>query len=83
MEERPADRRSLVAMNLLTDPLLRLRNAESLRRLRRLAEGADPMPGGALPSRGETGYFFASTALRSCSLFIFERPSIPIRFASS
>ena len=51
MEEVPADLRSHILMNPLTDPLLRLRNAESLRRLKRLAEGAEPMPDGDLPPR--------------------------------
>ena len=39
-------------MNPLTEPLMRLRNAESLRRLKRLAEGDEPIPEGALPPRG-------------------------------
>jgi uncharacterized protein YndB with AHSA1/START domain len=52
MEEGPADLWSHATMNMLTDPLLRLRNAESLRRLKRLAEGADQIPDGALPPRG-------------------------------
>ena len=51
MEEVPADLRSQVVMNPLTDPLIRLRNAESLRRLKRLAEGAEPMPDSDLPPR--------------------------------
>jgi uncharacterized protein YndB with AHSA1/START domain len=51
MEEVPADLRSHVLMNPLTDPLLRLRNAESLRRLKRLAEGSEPMPDGELHPR--------------------------------
>ena len=51
MEEVPADLRSKITMNPLVDPLIRLRNAESLRRLKRLAEGAEPMPGGDLPPR--------------------------------
>jgi len=52
MDERPADLLSRLVMNPLTDPLIRLRNAESLRRLKRLAEGAEPIPQGELPSRG-------------------------------
>jgi uncharacterized protein YndB with AHSA1/START domain len=51
MDEVPAEWWSLATMNPLTDPLLRLRNAESLRRLKRLAEGADAIPGGELPPR--------------------------------
>jgi hypothetical protein len=51
MEEIPADLRSQVVMNPLTDPLIRLRNAESLRRLKRLAEGTEPMPAGDLTPR--------------------------------
>ena len=51
MEEVPADLRSKLTMNPLVDPLIRLRNAESLRRLKRLAEGAEPMPDGDLPPR--------------------------------
>ena len=52
MREGPADLRSHLTMNLLTQPLMRLRNAESLRRLKRLAEGEEPMPQGDLPARG-------------------------------
>ncbi len=51
MEEVPADLRSKITMNPLVDPLIRLRNAESLRRLKRLAEGTEPMPDGDLPPR--------------------------------
>jgi hypothetical protein len=51
MDERPADRRSRIFFNALTEPLVRLRNAESLRRLRALAEGSEPMPEGELPPR--------------------------------
>jgi len=51
MEEVPADLRSKVTMNPLVDPLIRLRNAESLRRLKRLAEGTEPMPDGDLRPR--------------------------------
>jgi uncharacterized protein YndB with AHSA1/START domain len=53
MEERPADARSRLLMNPLTDPLVRLRNHESLRRLKALAERREPMPGGPLPDRDE------------------------------
>jgi uncharacterized protein YndB with AHSA1/START domain len=51
MEEHAADRRSRLLFNPLTDPLVRLRNAESLRRLKALAEGTEPMPTGHLPPR--------------------------------
>jgi len=52
MDEHPADLRSRLFMNALTDPLVRLRNRESLRRLKALAEGTEPIPDGALPLRG-------------------------------
>ena len=52
MREAPADLRSLLTMNPFTAPLMRLRNGESLRRLKRLAEGEEPMPAGELPPRG-------------------------------
>ncbi|MEA2180323.1 MAG: hypothetical protein QOG77_3620 [Solirubrobacteraceae bacterium] len=52
MEEVPADLWTHITMNPLAQPLLHLRNAESLRRLKRLAEGADQFPDGALPPRG-------------------------------
>jgi uncharacterized protein YndB with AHSA1/START domain len=51
MDEHPADLRSRLFMNPLTDPLIRLRNHESLRRLKALAEGEEPIPGGDLPPR--------------------------------
>jgi uncharacterized protein YndB with AHSA1/START domain len=51
MDERAADRRSRILFNPLTDPLVRLRNRVSLRRLKALAEGAEPIPDGYLPSR--------------------------------
>ena len=51
MEEVPADLRSKVTMNPLVDPLIRLRNAESLRRLKRAGGGDEPMPDGDLPPR--------------------------------
>jgi len=41
-----------IVLNPLMQPLLHLRNAESLRRLKRLAEGTEPMPDGVLPPRG-------------------------------
>jgi hypothetical protein len=52
MEEGPATVLSWLTMNPLTEPAMRLRNAESLRRLKRLAEGSEPIPGGDLPPRG-------------------------------
>lgn len=51
MEEHPADTRSRLFFNPLTDPLVRLRNAESLKRLKRIAEGDEPLPRGTLPPR--------------------------------
>ncbi len=51
MDERPADLRSRVFFNPLTEPLVRLRNRESLRRLKALAEGDEPIPSGTLPPR--------------------------------
>jgi uncharacterized protein YndB with AHSA1/START domain len=51
MEEHPADARSRLLMNPLTDPLIRLRNHESLRRLKALAEGDEAIPTGDLPPR--------------------------------
>lgn len=51
MEERPADLRSRVFFNPLTEPLVRLRNRESLRRLKALAEGDEAIPTGSLPPR--------------------------------
>jgi hypothetical protein len=53
MDERPADLRSRLFFNPLTAPLTKLRNQESLRRLRRLAEGEEAIPSGRLPRRGE------------------------------
>ena len=52
MREAPADLRSMVTMNPVVDPLLRMRNAESLKRLKSLAEGEEPIPEGVLPARG-------------------------------
>jgi uncharacterized protein YndB with AHSA1/START domain len=54
MEEHAADARSKLLFNRLTDPLVRLRNAESLRRVKALAEGTEPMPDGPLPPRGSS-----------------------------
>jgi carbon monoxide dehydrogenase subunit G len=51
MDERPADCRSRIFFNALTEPLVRLRNAESLRRLKALAEGSEPIPQAELPPR--------------------------------
>lgn len=64
IDEGAADRRSRILFNRLTDPLLRIRNRVSLRRLKALAEGAEPVPEGYLPSRGsgETGHVTGSSA---------------------
>lgn len=51
MDEDAADVRTRLLFNFLTAPLVRLRNAESLRRLKALAEGSEPMPTGPLPPR--------------------------------
>lgn len=51
MDEEPADWRSRIFFNALTQPLVRLRNAESLRRLKALAEGSEAIPQGELPAR--------------------------------
>jgi uncharacterized protein YndB with AHSA1/START domain len=51
MDEVPADARSRLLFNPLTDPLVRVRNRESLKRLKALAEGLEAMPEGYLPSR--------------------------------
>jgi carbon monoxide dehydrogenase subunit G len=51
MDEYAADARSCILLNPLSDPLVHLRNNVSLRRLRALSEGKEPIPGGALPSR--------------------------------
>ncbi len=63
MDERAADRLSRILFNPLTDPLVRLRNRISLRRLKALAEGAEPIPGGYLPTRdsGEQGHVTGSS----------------------
>ena len=52
MDEGPADLYSWLTMNPLTEPLMRMRNHESLKRLKRLAEGDEPIPVGDLPPRG-------------------------------
>ena len=51
MDEVAASAASRILFNALTDPLLRIRNRESLRRLKALAEGREQIPGGDLPSR--------------------------------
>jgi uncharacterized protein YndB with AHSA1/START domain len=51
MDEVAADARSRLFFNALTDPLVHLRNNVSLRRLKALSEGNEPIPGGYLPSR--------------------------------
>jgi uncharacterized protein YndB with AHSA1/START domain len=63
MDEKAADRRSLILFNPLTDPLVRLRNRVSLRRLKALAEGTEPIPEGYLPARhsGEEGHVRGSS----------------------
>ncbi len=51
MDEVAADTRSMLLFNALTDPFIRIRNSESLRRLKALAEGKESIPGGELPAR--------------------------------
>jgi uncharacterized protein YndB with AHSA1/START domain len=51
MDEFAADSRSRLFFNPLTDPLIHMRNNVSLRRLKALAEGKEPIPQGYLPSR--------------------------------
>jgi hypothetical protein len=51
MDEFAADARSRLFFNRLTDPLVHLRNNVSLRRLKALSEGNEPIPHGYLPSR--------------------------------
>ncbi len=53
MDEVAADARSRLFFNALTDPLVRTRNRESLRRLKALAERKEPMPTGELPTRDD------------------------------
>lgn len=55
MDEHAADLRTRLLFNALTDPLVRLRNHQSLRRLKALAEGAEPVPQGPLPAREDEG----------------------------
>lgn len=52
MDEVAADTRSMLLFNPLTAPLIRIRNTESLRRLKALAEGREQIPSGVLPGRG-------------------------------
>jgi Polyketide cyclase / dehydrase and lipid transport len=52
MDEFAADTRSRLFFNVLTDPLVHVRNNVSLRRLKALSEGKEPIPGGYLPPRG-------------------------------
>ncbi|ADB49371.1 SRPBCC family protein [Conexibacter woesei] len=52
LEEIAADTRSRLLFNPLTDPLVGLRNRQSLRRLKRIAEGDERIPPGELPPRG-------------------------------
>jgi uncharacterized protein YndB with AHSA1/START domain len=63
MDERAADWRSRILFNPLTDPLVRLRNRVSLRRLKAMAEGTEPIPEGYLPARDsdEEGHVTASS----------------------
>jgi uncharacterized protein YndB with AHSA1/START domain len=51
MDEFAADARSRLFFNPITDPLVHMRNNVSLRRLRALSEGKEPIPDGHLPSR--------------------------------
>lgn len=51
MDEFAADTRSRLIFNTLTDPLVHLRNNVSLRRLKALSEGKEPIPDGDLPPR--------------------------------
>ncbi len=53
MDENAADGLSRLLFNPLTDPLVRLRNRVSLRRLKALSEGTEPIPQGYLPSRDD------------------------------
>ncbi|HEY2180378.1 MAG TPA: SRPBCC family protein [Solirubrobacteraceae bacterium] len=73
MEEVAADMRSRLLFNALTAPLVRLRNRESLRRLKALAEGTEPMPSGFLPPRDADaeGHVTASNAVRGLRAQIF------------
>lgn len=51
MDEVAADARSRLFFNPLTDPLVRVRNHVSLKRLKALAEGLEAIPEGFLPPR--------------------------------
>jgi uncharacterized protein YndB with AHSA1/START domain len=51
MDEYAADMRTRLLFNPLTDPLVRVRNRVSLRRLKALSEGNEPIPDGYLPPR--------------------------------
>jgi uncharacterized protein YndB with AHSA1/START domain len=51
MDEFAADSRSRLFFNRLSDPLIHLRNNVSLRRLKALSEGNEPIPQGYLPPR--------------------------------
>ncbi len=51
MDEFAADTRSRLFFNVLTNPLVHVRNNVSLRRLKALSEGNEPIPDGYLPSR--------------------------------
>jgi len=51
MDEHAADMRSKLLFNRLTDPLVEIRNRVSLRRLKALSEGSEPIPEGRLPRR--------------------------------
>jgi uncharacterized protein YndB with AHSA1/START domain len=53
MVEDPADRLTALGFNRLTHGLVRVRNARSLDRLKRLAEGHLPVPAGRLPARSQ------------------------------
>jgi hypothetical protein len=53
MDEFAADSRSRLFFNPLTDPLIHLRNNVSLRRLKALSEGKEPIPRGHLPPRDD------------------------------
>jgi polyketide cyclase/dehydrase/lipid transport protein len=64
MDEVAADTRSRLVFNPLTDPLVRLRNNISLRRLKALSEGSEAIPTGYLPTRasGVEGHVTGSSA---------------------
>ncbi|MDO8212186.1 SRPBCC family protein [Conexibacter sp. CPCC 206217] len=64
MDEHPADMRSRIFLNPLSDPLVRLRNRESLRRLKALAERREPIPTGTLPARESDAEAFVEASSR-------------------